>query len=110
MIRPFKAVIAVLTVALMGTGSALAGGTCDAKVQSLLDELGIQQQDITSLKLIEEFSEQTCPQCMVPETTAWIGLKQCAGNLAFDFRTECRLRSAYTTGDCRVENLQTVLR
>jgi len=107
--KPLRALIAALAVTTFGSGTAFAGATCDAKVQSLLSELGIEQE-VTSVKLIADLREQTCPQCTVPETTAWIGLKQCTGNLAFDFRTECRLKSAYTTGDCRVDNLQTVLR
>ena len=108
-----KAIIAALltaaAIALVSPAKAQSISGCDSTVESLLQKIDLGPDEISSIRVDVDWREQTGAQCIIPDSKAWISLKSCQGNLVFNFRKECSLKSAYTTGDCRVEGLDRIL-
>jgi|GEM_PF-3139711 len=105
----FAAFLTAASLTLVSPVQAQSGHACDGKVESLLQEIDLSPDEISSIRVDIDWREQTGAQCIIPDSKAWISLKSCQGNLVFDFRKECSLKSAFTTGNCRVEGLERIL-
>jgi len=103
------ALFSAATIVLVSPAHAQSTYGCDSTVETLLQKIDLGPDDVSSIRVDVDWREQTGTQCIIPDAKAWISLKSCRGNLVFDFRKECALKSAYTTGNCRIEGLERLL-
>ena len=87
---------------------ALAGNTvrCEATVAARLGEYGISQADVTGTFYVAQLRAVSRTGRALRGVTTWVSLKACKGSLVIDMNTQCRVRQAYTRGECRVPGLK----
>ena len=100
------AAIVALGVVLAGT-PALAGKypRCEATVAERLGGYGIGETDVAGIDYVPQPRLNRTPRS-VRGVTAWVSLKTCKGSVVIDMNTRCRVKQAYTRGQCRVPGLK----
>ena len=94
----------VLAAGFPATAPALADtGPCQSVAAERLESLGIAATEVKDISMIEildnpEFGSTS-------EWQAWAELQSCPGNVVIKLTPICRIKEAYTRGDCRVENI-----
>ena len=92
-------------IATSSLPSAAAEPRCLAKVDSVLDELGItddRRREITVVPRIVTTRDGS----YVAGYDAWVRLESCGGAVIVDMRRNCAVKQTYTRGDCAVEGLK----
>lgn len=95
---------AALTAGFAGLPAAEAAKSrnCGPAVDQHLAELGVPQSDVERI-LIEARVRTRSSGSKLVGYDAWVNLKSCAkGQLVISMNRQCSVKTAYTTGDCKV--------
>lgn len=104
-----KALAVVLSAfVLAGTLPAAADITdrrFEKKTQERLEELGIGESDVRSIKLVILRKKDERPGPEIIGAESWIRLTNCTGYLVIVMNRSAYVRDSYTRGDCSVPGL-----
>jgi len=77
---------------------------CSGAVDDAVGKVGINPGDIARIDVIPQ--REGVDRGSIVDLEVWVGLKSCSGNVIInlDART-CRMRDAFTRGDCSVPGL-----
>ncbi len=94
----------VLTAGLPATAPALADTEpCQTVAAKRLESLGIAATEVKDISMIRILNNPEFGTTR--ELQAWATLLSCPGNVVIKLTPRCRVKEAYTRGDCRVENI-----
>ena len=96
------AAVAVLMAVAAGPADARRIDEVEAKVQAMIDELGIDRSRISEVFVAADRQGNRAP---AQSFSAWIAFTDCTGNLAIHLSSTAAVRSIYTTGDCVVQGV-----
>ncbi len=99
---------AILALGLVLAGTpALAGKypRCEATVAERLGEYGISGADVAGIDYVPQIRAGRTTKS-VRGVTAWVSLNVCKGSVVIEMNTRCRVKQAYTRGQCRVPSLK----
>lgn len=106
---PFRSLLPAALAAAVFSLSLVAGTTaagaydCEAEVNSTLQEHGIAQSDVESVKLLRQSPGKSSSSYTY---NAWVKLKSCSAGAAVVQMTKyCMVQDVYTTGNCRIGDL-----
>ena len=100
----FAVVGLVLAVGLPASAPALADtGPCKTAAAKQLQELGIATTEVKDISMIEVLDNPEFGT--TSEWQAWTKLQSCPGTVVVKMTPRCRVKDAYTRGDCRFENI-----
>ena len=104
--RRVAAAIVALGLVLAGT-PALAGKypRCEATVAERLGEYGISEADVAGIDYVPQIRKSRTTR-IVRGVKAWVSLNACKGSMVIEMNTRCRVKQAYTRGQCRVPGLK----
>lgn len=96
---------ALALIAASSLPSAAAEPRCLAKVDSVLDKLGIAEDRRREISVVSRIVT-TRDGSYVAGYDAWVRLESCRGAVIVDMRRNCAVKQTYTRGDCAVEGLK----
>lgn len=109
--RARRARISILALALAAVPAALAappalaaGEPCQAALREHLARINIDAGDVRSTSVSARMQSRRGGNRVIG-FDAWVGLNSCSGSLVLRMTRGCRLKEAYTRGDCRVPDL-----
>jgi hypothetical protein len=102
--RPAAASFAAAFVLFLVTPiTGAAAYQCEQKVDQALQEHGVDQNDVQSVKVARRAGGRSSSSHTLD---AWVRLKSCSnGALVVHMTRYCMVQETYTTGDCRVGTL-----
>ena len=93
------AAVLLLTATLSAPAEARRIDEVQAKVQAVIDDLGIDRSRIQEIFVSPDRGGRRAP----PQSfSAWVAFSDCTGNLALHLSATAAVRTIYTTGDCVV--------
>lgn len=95
----------MLAAALAGPAEARRIDEVRAKVEAVIDELGIDRTRIRQVFVAADDDGGEAPGAL--SYSAWVAFADCTGNLAMHLAATTAVRSIYTTGDCAVPGVAT---
>ncbi|WP_028792840.1 hypothetical protein [Thalassobaculum salexigens] len=95
-----SAAVLMLTAVFTGPAEARRIDEVRAKVQAVIDELGIDRSRIREVFVAPDDQGGEAPGSL--SYSAWIAFSDCTGNLAMHLSGTTAVRTIYTTGDCAV--------
>ncbi|WP_420566258.1 hypothetical protein [Thalassobaculum sp.] len=99
----FSVAVLMLTAGLAAPAEARRIDEVRAKVQAVIDELGVDRTRIRQVFVAADDDGGEAPGSL--SYSAWIAFSDCTGNLAIHLAATTAVRSIYTTGDCVVEGV-----
>lgn len=93
------AAVLLLTATLSAPAEARRIDEVRAKVQAVIDELGIDRSRIREVFVAPDRDGREAPS---QSFSAWIAFSDCTGNLAMRLSATAAVRTIYTTGNCVV--------
>ena len=101
---PAALVAAVFSLSLAIATTSASAYDCEAQVNSQLQERGVSQSDVESVKLTRR--SRGARSSSNYSYDAWVRLKSCNdGALVVHMTDYCMVQDIYTTGDCRAGDL-----
>lgn len=79
--------------------SAAEASACEAEVKKALQEAQIPQSDVKKITIIAERDGGNAPR--ITGYTGWVSRNSCSGNFVVNMSTSCRVKSTYSTGECK---------
>ena len=93
------AAVFALSISVHPTGAAAS--ECEQKVDQVLQELGVSQDEVRSAKVVRRSASSTDYTL-----DAWVRLNACSkGALVVHMTRYCMVQDTYTTGDCSIDGL-----
>src|SRR3546814_2265143 len=103
-LRPAALAAAVVSLSLVAGTTAAGAYDCEAEVNRTLQEQGVRQDNVESVKLVRR-SAGANPSSNYT-LGAWSRLKSCSsGALVVHLTRYCFVQDVYTTGECSVGSL-----
>lgn len=101
---PLASFAAAVVFFLAFNASGAAAYQCEPQVDRTLQQRGISQNDVDSVKVVRR-SAGARPSNNY-RLDAWVRLKSCSnGALVVHMTRYCMVQDSYTTGDCRVGDM-----
>jgi hypothetical protein len=98
---PCLAAAATAVAVLLAAGTAAAAYECEQQVEQALRDAGVQQSDVTSVKVVRRSFGQNPASNYALD--AWVRLGSCSGGaLVVNMTRYCMVKQTYTTGNCSV--------
>lgn len=94
------ALVALVAAALSGPAEARRIDEVSAKVQAVIEDLGIDRSRIREIFVTPDHGGGEAPGSQ--SYSAWLAFTDCDGNLAIRLSGTAAVRTIYTTGDCAV--------
>lgn len=99
------AMIALCVSLVTGTSHAGRFDSCDAQIAERLSELGVEA-DVAGISVVQKFTISNRTSRVFRGVSAWVSLNSCQGSLVIVTDRRCRVKQAYTRGECRVPGLK----
>jgi hypothetical protein len=100
----------VLLVAglMLAATPAFGGNTprCESTVAERLAEYGIGGGEVSGIYYVAKVVAPGRTGRRIRGVTAWVSLVSCEGSLVIDLNNSCRVKQAYTRGQCRLPGLK----
>ena len=107
--RNHRVAVAIVALGLVLAGAPAQAGNyprCEAKVAEQLGEYGIGEADISGIDYVRKVRAVSRSREAISGVTAWVSLDACKGSVVIVMNTQCRMKQAYTRGQCRVPGLK----
>lgn len=102
--RAATAVLAVALATLQPPPASAAFRPCQAKVREQLERMDIDAGEVRSTSVSSRTRSRRGGNRVIG-FDAWVGLKSCEGSLVLRLNRSCRLKDAYSRGECRLPDL-----
>ena len=105
--RPIRMVLLLAGLAL-AVSPALAGNypRCESTVAEKLDAYRIDETDVSGIYYAARVAATGRTGRRIRGVTAWVSLDSCDGSVVIELNNSCKVRQAYTRGQCRVPGLK----
>ncbi len=92
----------------LAVSPTLAANTprCQSTVAEQLAGFGIEQSEVSSIYYAQKVRAVGRTGRRISGVTAWVSLHSCEGSVVIDLSNGCRVKQAYTRGQCRVPGLK----
>jgi hypothetical protein len=95
---------AFLVLPLSAALNSAAAAECEAQINNVLQERGVNQSDVKSVKVVRRTGGAKSSN--IYSLDAWVRLNSCSnGALVVNMTKYCMVQSSYTTGDCNVTGM-----
>ena len=99
------AIIAASLVLVSASAAAGSYPQCEDAVGELLATLGVDPADIRGIAYVPVLAGGRGGTSLVA-VQAWVDLKSCSGSVVVETNLRCRVKKAYTRGECRIPDLK----